>query len=95
MQAEAVPGVQYAYLLLPRMDDLGGRHSYPPYLEVDGQAVPIIDLGRPDLYPQLYQPGNWYDDSHLSEAGAALASTLIAQQLDSFAAQHPFPVCGG
>lgn len=95
MQAQDVHGVQYVYLLMPKFGDLTAYTVYQDWLIVDGQTVPIINLARPDLYPQLYQFSNWLDDSHLNERGAALASSLIGQQIKNFAAQHPIPTCGG
>lgn len=95
MQAQGIHGVQYVYLLMPTFSDLTAYRIYPDTLLVDGQTVPIVNLARPDLFPQLYQLSNWHDDAHLNERGAAVASTLIAQQLETFAAQYPIPACGG
>ena len=93
--ATSVTGVQFVYLVMPNFEDLDHYEIYPDAIVVDGQNVPIIDLARPDLYPELYQAMYWHDDAHLNEPGADLSMKLLTQQLKNFYAHHPLTACGG
>ncbi len=94
--ASALRGVQFVYVVFPRVWDLHREEIYPESLHVNGMEVPIVNLGRPDLYPQIYKTANWFDDSHLDTQGAVMVSTLIANQLKAFYASHPISSrCGG
>jgi hypothetical protein len=54
-----------------------------------------VNLARPDLYPQIYHAELWHDDSHLNEAGAQLATRLLAESLKNWYAVHGEPAsCG-
>ena len=95
MHATSVAGVQFVYLVMPNLDDLDHYEIYPDTIVVDGQSFPIIDLARPDLYPELYQGKYWHDDAHFNEQGADLSMKLVTQQLKVFYAHHPLTACGG
>ena len=57
--------------------------------------VPIVNLGRPDRYPALYNPEIWYDDAHLDGQGAEMATRILAEQLKHWYAAHGGPTpCG-
>lgn len=94
--ASSVKDVSFAYIVMPMLRDLTEAPDYPDHLTVDGRDVPIINLGRPDRFPQLFAPALWYDGSHLERSGATLASTLLAAQLKQWYAAHGAPPrCGG
>jgi len=85
--------LQIVYLVMPKLSDLTHRIDYPDMLSTSQGPIPIFNLARPDLYPQLYAPELWFDDAHLDESGARLASTLLAQSLIAWqsAYAHPLP----
>ena len=95
MHATSVAGVHFVYLVMPSVGDLDHYEIYPDTIVVDGQSVPVIDLARPDLYPELYQAKYWHDDAHLNEQGAGLIMKVTADRLKIFYAHHPLPACGG
>jgi len=95
MHATPVTGVNFVYLVMPNVEDLDHYEIYPDTIVVDGQNVPIIDLARPDLNPELYQGKYWHDPAHLNEAGADLIMKLTADRLKTFYAHHPLMACGG
>ena len=89
-------GVHFVYVVSPRIDNLTTYPQYPAEITVDGITTPILSMARPDLYPDLYQPANWIDASHLSAPGAAVLGHDLAQQLLDYYKQHPQPMeCGG
>lgn len=95
--AAATPlhNVHFVYIVEPKVSDLTEQTVWPDDLAVNGQLVPILNLAQPDRYPQLYSLDNWFDNAHLSSKGAALASTLLAEALQSFYTAHPAPMrCG-
>ena len=95
--ATATPlrNVQFVYIVEPKLSDLADEVIFPPAIPAAGRLVPIINLAQPDLYPELYQLDNWFDNAHLNGQGAALASALLAQSLQGFNAAHPTPTrCG-
>jgi len=95
MHATPVTGVNFVYLVMPNIEDIDHYEVYPDAMVVDGQSVPIIDLARPDLNPELYQGKYWHDPAHLDEAGADLVMKLTADRLKNFYAHHPLTACGG
>jgi len=95
MHATSVAGVHFVYLVMPSVGDLDHYEIYPDTIVVDGQSVPVIDLARPDLYPELYQAKYWHDDAHLNEQGAGLIMKVTADRLKIFYAHHPLTACGG
>jgi hypothetical protein len=95
LQAKAGAKLQIVYLVMPKLSDLSTQADYPEAIATNDGEVPIVNLARPDLYPQLYRPELWLDDAHLDEAGAQLATALIAAQLKSWYAAHGQPKsCG-
>jgi hypothetical protein len=88
--------VQFVWVVMPQIDDL---YTYPVYPDSQKTAfgdVPVLNLARPDLYPQLYRPELWTNNQHLTEAGAKLASQLIASLLLQWSKTHPMQLkCGG
>jgi len=95
IHATPTTGVQFVYLVMPNLDDLDHYEIYPDTIVVDGQSFPIIDLARPDLYPELYQGRYWHDNAHLNEQGADLSMKLVTKQLKIFYVHHPLTACGG
>lgn len=94
--ASTVKGLAFAYVAMPKLGDLAVSYNYPDHIEANGIEVPIVNLARPDLYPQLYKAGLWHDDAHLNDLGAKMASALIAGALKQwFAAHGGAPRCGG
>jgi hypothetical protein len=80
------------YVVSPMVTDVATTHLYPDHLMVDGRMVPIINVARGDLYPQLYQGMLWHDGAHFDGEGAALFSRIFAQSLQAWYAQHGGPV---
>ena len=57
--------------------------------------MPIINLARPDVYPEFYRPELWFDDAHLNEEGARLATRRFSEALKAWYAVHGAPTsCG-
>ena len=81
-------GVQFLWLATPGLEDLTTTYLYPASQHTSFGEVPVIDLGRPDLHPELYQPALWADDQHLTEGGAALLTGYIAQSVLEFDKEH-------
>ena len=95
-KASAVSGVSYIYFTMPKISDLRVQNDYPDRLFAGGREVPILNLARSDRFPQFYNPELWHDDGHLSGVGAQLFSTVFAEQLTAWYAQHGGPTpCGG
>lgn len=91
-----VRGLQPVYVVMPKLSDLHSYPIYPEMLKTRNSNVPIVNLARPDLYPELYAAENWADEAHLNERGAHLASTLLANALKKFYTDHPITArCGG
>ena len=91
--------VSFVYVVLPFAEDLTAEKDYPDHLTVVGPTgpleVPIIDVARPELYPELYKTNLWYDEEHLDGAGSALFSRLLAEELKKWYAAHGAPPpCG-
>jgi hypothetical protein len=95
-KASAVKGLTFAYIAMPKLDDLALSYDYPDHIDAGGAPVPIVNLARPDRYPQLYRAELWHDDAHLNGRGAEMASALIADELKQWYAAHGgTPRCGG
>jgi len=91
--ADAAPAtsahpVQLAYVVTPTLADRISAAIYPDEIQGPNGAVPIINLARPDRYPELYQQAYWRNTGHLNVAGAALFTRLLAQQLDAWLRRH-------
>ena len=59
--ASPVKNLAFVYFVYPKLTDVSGPLDYPDHLNLPGSGqagrdIPIIDLARPDLFPQLYQP---------------------------------------
>jgi len=89
--AAPVHPLSFVYLEMPLLADLTSYAVYPDQLQSSGGLVPVIDLARPDRYPELYQPKYWHDDAHLNDVGAELATTIAANELKSWYATHGWP----
>jgi hypothetical protein len=93
--ASRIKTLSPVYVVMPMVSDVTAIHTYPDHFEADGKTVPIINMARPDLYPELYEAKQWHDGSHFDGPGAELFSTLFARQLAAWYAQHGGPVpCG-
>jgi hypothetical protein len=94
--ASPVKNVLMVYVVMPKLSDLTEYEVPPDSLEWSGGTAPIINMARPDLYPEIYQAKYWFDDVHLNERGAALLTKLMANSLKSWYAAHSEPArCGG
>jgi hypothetical protein len=80
--------VQLAYVVTPTLADRSSAAIYPDEIRGPNGPVPIINMARPDRYPELYQQANWRNTGHLNKAGAALFTRLLAQQLDAWLRRH-------
>lgn len=94
--ASPVKNLSMIYLMMPMLDDLKSYPVTPESVQWSGGQVPVIDMARPDLYPELYQAKYWMDGAHLNEQGARLMTTLMAKQVKQWYAAHGEPQrCGG
>lgn len=88
-QASPVKNVQILYVVMPMITDIAQRRAYPATIDGPDGPEPILNLARPDLYSDLYQPKYWADDSHLNEAGAAIGTRLLADQIKAWYGANP------
>jgi hypothetical protein len=75
--------VQMIYFVAPRLDDLQSYPTYPDFIQGPLGPVPILNEGQPRLHPELFRAELWHDPGHLTEAGAAVFSKLLADDLKS------------
>jgi hypothetical protein len=93
--ASGNPRLHFVYFVMPTYN-LKIIPDYPAAIQTSVGLVPILNLARPDLYPQLFMPKYWHDSGHLNADGAALGSRLLADQLKTWnAANHWDQNCGG
>ncbi len=93
--ASHVKHVSMVYLVMPKISDLGAYSVTPDAVSWSGGLAPIINMARPDLYPEIYQSKYWLDDAHLNEQGAAAVTKLVANNLKNWYASHGEPArCG-
>lgn len=94
--ASPVRNLQMAYIVMPKLSDMWGYPVTPTEIAWSDGMAPVVDMARPDLYPELYQAKYWMDDAHLNERGAALMTRLVAENLKAWYAAHGEPArCGG
>jgi hypothetical protein len=94
--ASSVRNVQFLYVVMPMVGDLTEHPVYPATIAGPEGPQPILNLAQPDVYPELYQAKYWHDGAHLNEAGAALASRLLAEQIKAWYGRNPPAArCGG
>jgi hypothetical protein len=94
--ASSNPNLHLIYFVTPLYTDINQYPLYPETIQTPHGVEPILNLARPDLYPQLFTPKYWHDNAHLNEEGAAFASRLLADQLQAwYLANHRNPNCGG
>jgi hypothetical protein len=89
MKASPVKDLHVLYWVSPQTADMQSFPVYPAEITVDGVTTPILSMARPDLYPDLYQPQNWYDYAHLSASGAPLLGKHLATQLSDWYRTRP------
>jgi hypothetical protein len=93
--ATRVSNVQFVYFVLPSLEALASVPVYPPSLDGPNGPVPIINLARPDRYPELFRPEAWANPGHLSAIGAELATRLLAREVRAWLSNRPsLPICG-
>jgi hypothetical protein len=93
--ASPVHNLLVAYVVMPKLTDLTTWTDFPDTIETKSALVPVVNLARPDLYPQFYHPQYWLDDAHLNEQGAQMATTILAEHLKTWYAAHGEPdPCG-
>ena len=70
-------GRKIVYVTVPRpwRDDVAAQ------LVASGLVPDLIDLDRPDLHPELFDPAHRFDDDHLNEEGARIFSERVAEEL--------------
>ncbi len=95
----AIENLSFVYIIMPGLGDLTAGTDYPDHLTVAVPhgtiEVPIINLARADLYPELYKPELWHDEAHFDGTGAQIASRILAEQLKKWYAVHGGPTpCG-
>lgn len=89
------PRLHLTYIVLPFYEDKVRYPQYPNSIQSPHGVEPILSI-RPDIHPELFQPKYWHDDAHMNEEGAALASRLLADQLQSWYLEHHRNTnCGG
>ncbi len=94
--ASPVRNLSYVYLVMPMLTDLKNYPMPPDEIAWSGGTAPIINMARPDLYPELFQVKYWVDDAHLNEQGARLFTRLMAERLKQWYVAHGWPQrCGG
>jgi hypothetical protein len=86
---------QMVWVVMPRLNDLSAFHVFPSSESTSFGAVPILDLARPDLFPELYDRSLWVDSQHLNEEGSTVFSRILAKQLLDWSRDHPMRGCGG
>jgi hypothetical protein len=75
--------VQLVYFVAPRLDDLISYPVFPESIKGPLGPVFILNEGQPGLHPELFRAELWHDPGHMTEAGAALFSRLLAENLKS------------
>jgi hypothetical protein len=89
------PHLHFVYFVMPIYSNLRRFPDYPATMQTGVGVVPIFNLARPDLYPQLFEPKYWHDPAHLNADGAALVSRILADQLKAWNATHHWDqTCG-
>lgn len=91
--------LSFVYLIMPKVENLGAATDYPDHIEAAGPhgtlVVPIINLARPDRFPEMFKPELWHDEAHLDDQGAQMVSRIFAEQLKKWYAAHGGPnPCG-
>lgn len=89
LAASRVNNLNFVYFVAPLVTDLSGFPTFPASLDGPNGTVPIINLARPDKYPNLYTAKYWHDTGHLNEAGARLATSILADELRKWYIAHP------
>ncbi len=74
------PQLHFAYLVAPMLEDLTHAPDYPAQMDGPNGPVPILNLARPDRFPELYRPELWRNATHLSPEGARVFTQLLAQE---------------
>ena len=97
--ANPAANLSFVYLIMPKVENLGAATDYPDHMTAPGphgtMEVPIINLARPDRFPEFYKSELWHDEAHLDERGARLVSRTFAEQLKQWYATHGGPApCG-
>jgi hypothetical protein len=75
--------VQFVYFVAPRLDDLETIPMYPESIPGPLGPIWILNEGDPDLHPELFCAEMWHDPLHLTTAGAALFTKILADDLRS------------
>lgn len=89
--ASPVRNLEVVYAVFPNLSDLSVQTEYPDSIATAHGLAPILNLARPDLYPQFYQTTMWFDEMHLSEQGAGLVTKQLAENLKTWNAAHGEP----
>ncbi len=92
--ASGADGAQFIYIVPPMLSDLERMPEYPASMEGPNGPVPILNLARPDRYPDLYEARNWQDPVHLSAEGAASLSRILGREVVRWLHKNPNPRCG-
>jgi hypothetical protein len=74
-------GVEYFLLVAPKFTDVVSFEEYPACTLAGNLRIDVINVARPPEFPELYRPDLWHDLAHLNEAGAAVYSRLVAEEI--------------
>ncbi len=73
--------VQFVYFVAPRLDNLETVPTYPASIPGPLGPILILNEGDPERHPELYRAEMWHDPLHLTTAGAALFTKILADDL--------------
>lgn len=87
--------VRFVYFVAPRLDNLDSYTTYPAAIAGPLGPILLLNEGNPVLHPDLYRPEYWHDPMHLTAAGAALFTKILADDLRSKLLNTNFDVTAG
>jgi len=91
-----IPRLQFVYFVFPKLSSLDRFPIYPTAIPGPNGPVPIINLSRPDRFPELFKPQLWANPGHLNSEGAAAVSAVLAREVRSrLEADQAVPLCSG
>ncbi len=73
--------MRFLYIVAPMLEDMTQRPDYPAHMDWAGGDVPILNMARPDLFPEIYRPEHWRNATHMTRQGAETFSRLLAGEV--------------
>ena len=73
--------VRFVYFVAPRLDNLKTYPTYPASIPGPLGPIWILNEGNPKIHPELFRADLWHDPLHLTTAGAALFTKILADDL--------------